>query len=426
VQSNPTAGKIISVKHLDIAGPSESASIWLDALRAVAAFGVFASHWRDCLFKDYSQLTTHNPLMAAAYLMSGLGHQWVIVFFVLSGYLVGGSVLRQVAQGRWSWGDYMLNRLTRLYIVLIPALLLGGLIDLIGLHLFATSDVYTAHHGMRLMGAAPGGHVSWKILLGNYLFLQDILVPVFGTNGPLWSLSYEFWYYIAFPLLFMTLWEQSRLLNRALSLIALCAVFGFVGRKIALMGLIWIMGVGIHLLPVIRICNKVQRLAALVFAVTTTCGCLVWCKGVQSPLSDYSLGITIALLLYFLVHFTTVSSLGWSRGVIQHWAKSSYTLYLVHLPLLILVTAWIGQPRWEPNAVTLSYAAIVFFGVLAYAQLAYLMFEKHTDDLRRWLRSNLLGRVPSTVPSREKLASAELVELADNPHFREGHSAVIP
>ena len=35
---------------------------------------------------------------------------------------------------------------------------------------------------------------------GNALFLQTILVPVLGTNGPLWSLAYEFWYYAVFPL----------------------------------------------------------------------------------------------------------------------------------------------------------------------------------------------------------------------------------
>jgi peptidoglycan/LPS O-acetylase OafA/YrhL len=30
------------------------------------------------------------------------------------------------------------------------------------------------------------------VFLGNFLFLQSIVSPVFGSNGPLWSLSYEF------------------------------------------------------------------------------------------------------------------------------------------------------------------------------------------------------------------------------------------
>ena len=37
------------------------------------------------------------------------------------------------------------------------------------------------------------------VFLGNAAFLQRILVPELGTNGPLWSLANEFWYYLLFP-----------------------------------------------------------------------------------------------------------------------------------------------------------------------------------------------------------------------------------
>ena len=36
--------------------------------------------------------------------------------------------------------------------------------------------------------------------LGSMAFLQTIYIPTFGSNGPMWSLSNEFWYYIVFPL----------------------------------------------------------------------------------------------------------------------------------------------------------------------------------------------------------------------------------
>jgi len=94
--------------------PKGSPSVHLDALRGFAALSVLLNHWRDALFVDYPRLAHHNPLTAVAYLVAGLGHQWVIVFFVLSGYLVGGSVLRSVSAGRWSWRSYLLARLTRL------------------------------------------------------------------------------------------------------------------------------------------------------------------------------------------------------------------------------------------------------------------------------------------------------------------------
>lgn len=100
-----------------IVRPSGDASVHLDALRAFAAFSVLLNHWRDATLIDYSKLNHHSPLIALGYFVTGLGHQWVIVFFVLSGYLVGGSVLGAFARDSWSWRAYLLTRLTRLLIV---------------------------------------------------------------------------------------------------------------------------------------------------------------------------------------------------------------------------------------------------------------------------------------------------------------------
>src|ERR1700760_4355536 len=108
------------------------ASVHLDALRGFAAIGVCLSHLRDFFFQDYSQVPHHNLLLAASYVATGLGHQWVIAFFVLSGYLVGGSVLRSMNLDRWAWRGYLLNRMTRLNTGLIPALALGGLLEVVG------------------------------------------------------------------------------------------------------------------------------------------------------------------------------------------------------------------------------------------------------------------------------------------------------
>src|SRR5204863_1384009 len=65
-----------------------------------------------------------SPTTRILYFLSGYGHTAVVVFFVLSGFLVGGTVIRSDRNGRWSWRGYVLQRGTRLYVVLIPALLL--------------------------------------------------------------------------------------------------------------------------------------------------------------------------------------------------------------------------------------------------------------------------------------------------------------
>ena len=40
----------------------------------------------------------------------------------------------------------------------------------------------------------------------NAFFLQTIVGPTFGSNGPLWSLAYEWWYYVLFPLALGAVW----------------------------------------------------------------------------------------------------------------------------------------------------------------------------------------------------------------------------
>ena len=46
------------------------------------------------------------------------------MFFIVSGFLVGGSVWRLIAQARFDLGAYLINRFARIYLVFIPALLL--------------------------------------------------------------------------------------------------------------------------------------------------------------------------------------------------------------------------------------------------------------------------------------------------------------
>ena len=68
-------------------------------------------------------------IVKAIYLATDCGHQAVIWFFVISGFLVGGSVVNDIRRDRFQFGRYAINRFSRLYVVLIPALLIGYCID---------------------------------------------------------------------------------------------------------------------------------------------------------------------------------------------------------------------------------------------------------------------------------------------------------
>src|SRR5262245_48422284 len=98
-----------------------STSDLLDTTRWVAAFAVAFSHVRNFLLLDWGDVAHRSAGYAAFYFASGFGHISVIIFFVLSGYLVGGKAFEALRAGRFSKRRYLVDRLSRLY----PPLLLA-------------------------------------------------------------------------------------------------------------------------------------------------------------------------------------------------------------------------------------------------------------------------------------------------------------
>jgi len=382
-------------------GPlGESPSVHLDALRGFAAFSVLLNHLRDALFVDYEAIARHNPITSAAYLASGLGRQSVIVFFVLSGYLVGGSVLRSVRSGSWSWMAYLLARLSRLYVVLLPALLLGGALDWLGMHMAGTEAVYSGNSGMHALVVNVHSVLTWPILVANALFLQTIQlpgfgpnpVPTFGSNGALWSLSYEFWYYLAFPFLVFLLARSQSWKMRAISCLGLLAWGWFVGLNIFLLGLTWLMGALIAFLPAFPARRSWMRSLAMVLALMLFGAGLVQSKLLGSLPSDIVLGLAVTAMIWVTLHCARAPLPAFYVHMARRAAHSSYTLYLVHFPMLIFLKASLHLPRAYPGWHAYLVGAGVLAAIVLYAQLVYGAFEKNTDHVRRWIRPYVMGR----------------------------------
>src|ERR1700748_3592997 len=227
-------------------GLSEAASAHLNLVRGLAAAAVAFQHLRSLLLLDWPQTSEHSVLAAAVYLLAKFAHPAVIIFFVLSGFLVGSSGIRSVENRTWSLPRYMLHRFLRLEIVLLPALLVGLLWDTAGVHLLHASALYSG--GWHLLVRGDPIDLSWRTLLGNAAFVQDILVPTFGTNAALWSLSYEFWYYVLFGLLATAAARTTRLWLRFIMAALVVAVAWFTGFAIMSLAPLWFLGLCIYLL----------------------------------------------------------------------------------------------------------------------------------------------------------------------------------
>jgi peptidoglycan/LPS O-acetylase OafA/YrhL len=207
----------------------------------------------------------------------------------------------------------------------------------------------------------------------------------------LWSLSYEFWYYLAFPLLVFLLARRQSSKMRVLSCVGLLVWGWFVGLNILLLGLTWLMGASISFLPAFPARRRWTRGLAIVLALVLFAAGLVESKLLDSLSSDLALGLAVTALIWVILHCATAPLPASYVYIARRAAHSSYTLYLVHLPLLIFIKATLHLPRAYPDWHAVLVAAGVLVAILLYAQLVYEAFEKNTDRVRRWIRLYVMG-----------------------------------
>jgi peptidoglycan/LPS O-acetylase OafA/YrhL len=367
--------------------------IWLDFVRGVSAIAVCASHLRVTMFTDYSKLESSGLLQKIFYALTGLGHQSVMVFFVLSGFFVGGSVLR-AGQG-FQPRNYAISRISRLWVVLVPALILTAVIDhLIGV---LAPSVLTGAFGTVWSSGPTSAHEYSATLLNffaNLFFLQTIFTPVFGTNGPLWSLANEFWYYVLFPLCALALGMVSPN-KHGMTLAARLVLSSLVVGLLFLLPtgitsgyLVWLLGVPVYFM--------VGRLSPFARRITLGVGLLAFTAalgyskaiGLQahwliSP--DLLIGLAFCIVCIGLANMPPPAN---PRSLFvkasQGLSAFSYSLYLVHFPFVALIGSTVyGSQRLAPDAAGMVQM-IGWMCVLMLVSAAFWwVFERRTEALRR-------------------------------------------
>jgi peptidoglycan/LPS O-acetylase OafA/YrhL len=372
---------------------AKRASVHLDLIRGVSAIAVLVYHLRGLFFVDYPFLANKSLFSSALYAVTGYGHLAVMVFFVLSGYFIGTSVMESVSEKRWSWRTYLVSRLTRLQLVLFPALVLGALWDRIGMRIPQAAPLYfDALYKFNVPSVALRSTVP--VFLGNFFFLQSIVSPVFGSNGPLWSLSYEFWYYIIFPALILATaaWVGTRI--RILYAGVALLLLWFTGAQITLYFFIWLAGTLVgRLQPATKfksLSPAVPWAAGLFFV-----GALAWCRTHRLSsdlLTDYAVAFCFALWLYTLLLGSREDASPAYRNVAKKLAGFSYTLYLTHFPALLLLRGLLNpQGNWQPDPRHLLYALGIGLLMLTYAYSVAECTEARTASVRSRL---LRPRIP--------------------------------
>jgi peptidoglycan/LPS O-acetylase OafA/YrhL len=363
----------------------------MNGMRALAAFEVLVGHVRDLLFVDFRSGMSW-PLQMF-YLATGFGYQAVIVFFVLSGFWIGHLVITRDDTSRWSWSWYAFDRLTRLWVVLLPALLAGAVLDLLGRY-GLKAPIYLGIQGAHSTISDIAASLTPLTLLGNILFLQTLWVSPFGSNGPLWSLANEFWYYVWFPIIFLFVKHRKFSWWSAAAIILSMGLFS----KLLPGFFYWLCGVGTYLLVRSEYVPKMGKTAAIISAVSLGicfAGLLLISRYAHAEafLIDFPLSLTFSFILAVLLS-QKFEYPDFLKPICIFGARSSFSLYVFHYPLVMLAAAlFVPEERREPSLYLFMFFCATVIGGLAYSIAWSTLTEGNTKAVRRFLLAQPLFSV---------------------------------
>lgn len=338
----------------------------LDGVRGLAAQAVLVSH----------ALGMAYPLLEApiAGLVEWVGRLSVMVFFSLSGFVIATSLARLIAEDRGRFVlPYAVHRLARIWPPLILAIVVTFAVGAIG------------HAGLPLLT-----RTGEPYRLDLVAFLRGITLTfgpgdaTFVIDRALWSLRQEVYLYglAAFAALALVRGGVSRLLYVAIviGLVTITADRFFYLQSLALFGA----GAGAALLG-----DRLRVLTGsrVLWPVTAICLLLPLATanhpGYVDALSDHrgllayqaALGLPLALCLLALA-----TRDGPITRCFAAWRKAaafSYTLYVIHVPLMTLIFSVRAYHGWVPGAAgTVATLAVAILVTEAVSFLAARLVER--------------------------------------------------
>ncbi|MEO7216460.1 acyltransferase [Mucilaginibacter sp.] len=359
---------MLNIKPRVIIGNS---SIFLDALRIGAALTVLYIHAFDRWFPTlaHPQYEPGEPSHAA-----------VIIFFVLSGYVIAHTT---ISRNRGAV-MYAQARLSRLCSIVIPALAITAVIAFI-----------VKQTDPQLLAIHSRGY-DWVRYIASGLFVNELWLfsAAPPLNGSLWSLSFEFWYYAIFGLWFFRKggWK-SFLLPVAAVLIA--------GPKIVVMMPVWLAGYLAYILPRPSLKTATAWLFVLLglfvaWLAVTYIPFIPYRIGYK-PLyyanqfvTDWIVGLFVAATLWILPTGDHLSTEHKFANVFRKAADLTFPLYVLHFPLLVLWRALFGYKAYDTAQL---WQALI--SVLIVASLLGVLLEMQRPLWTRFFKQ-VLGAPKST------------------------------
>ena len=361
-------------------------SITLDLLRAVAAQMVCVGH-ALAFFGVGDRL---KPPFAPW--MQNIG---VLLFFVMSGFLITATLLRNSENPEYGFGRYFIDRFARIYSGLLPALFFVAVVD----WLIAAPEI------------AP--YATLKTLLANVAMLENyrgvgennLRWPAFGTASPLWTLAIEWHIYMFIgAAFFITKLRGKWPLLIPLVLFFVQVPFHYLIGALQADGVgyglsyLWLGGGALYLL-LSRYCPPLWA-----SSLALCCSILAYALMVQ-PGKEYDI-VTYPALIIFVGSIVAVTQrtkmITRFGNAIRVAAGCSFTLYLIHYTVMYSTKTVLNGDglAWFLFAVATS-------NVIAF--LLAVPFEMKHKQFAQWL-----GSLPVRLrekQSREAVSSSETPKL---------------
>jgi peptidoglycan/LPS O-acetylase OafA/YrhL len=343
----------------------------LDGLRGIAAVIVFIAHFN----KIYNLPITGEH--GFYHLFPGiLASYAVMIFFILSGFVITASIMRNIEKNnRFSSSLFLKKRLLRIYPPFIFSLILSLFVywvinefNLLGsISYRLAGDLYIAREKISIDGVT---------YLKN-IFMLHGFYPNWGSisnNGPLWSVAYEWWIYIM--VMFLATWLTNKsILKGALPLAAIVFFLLYTeNTKFVFFISIWCIGAfsalmyfnGIKLQRSQIITLLIALLVCLAYTMYENWKIITPYNGIYEYVFQFFAMIFLTLLMIFKPIIKVFNLRIFIRA-----AKFSYTLYVIHFPLLLLSFSFLHEIYSGSGNIFRLIIFILVFGLVT--SLSYVI-----------------------------------------------------
>jgi peptidoglycan/LPS O-acetylase OafA/YrhL len=352
---------------------------WIDLLRFVSALLVVICHYRGSFFIEYGLLSNEdkNIFTQIFFFIARLGNEPVLVFFVLSGFLVGGRSMQRILNNDIDLKLYFIDRFTRIILPLLDSL-------------FFIIVIYTIIENP----------IPVKDIIGSLFSLQGVVTST-AFNPPLWSLAYEVWFYTLIGCLMVICRNKNnKKVMCAFFVLAICIYFFSILNTMYL--LILFMGTFAFLL---KRENTKHLKSKIIILLILLGGAFVLSQlssesrslnlsslgFLNKKATDFFLAFVTALLVHHLIIVKPQKKI-WINieSISSKFAAFSYTLYLTHYPLMHLLT-YFGFPKSKQiNTTAICFYLIGILISLIVAYLICLVSEKQISIIKKYINKRLL------------------------------------